>query len=619
MRDWLITPGPRRDIPLLMLLLLVLYVGLANHAPFGSSNRYYEAAREMVELGDWTMPHLSYAPYLEKPPLVYWMGAAARLLGDHPLIANLPSLLATMVSIIATYLWGYWWRGPGIGLGAAALLLGTSFAQAMSGVLGTDTLLAACVGMAWVWWWRWDNCGRLKSAYLWGFYLAVALGWLAKGPIALALPAAAIGLYVLLGGGWSSVLRTLAHMKPWWGMVIILALNSPWTLALWLRDPRLVEFFYLRINLDAFTTGTYNHAAPWHFYFPILAGTLTPFTLFALPMLILALGQTVRSVRFQRYAWTANAPKDPTLLFLACVVMGCFLLLSISSAKLGTYLMPIMPAIMLLLADQISRWTTTPRWITAIFALQVVVMVIALALAPLVILTADEAAEQGQHLIFAGIKIAQGPDLTQIDWQEIGPIFFAVALLLLALIGGLCASLLNRFRLALGLLGSGMAVALTIGIPTVERLVPHRDSTNLISELRAHGGDDQNVPPAQRDKVIIHETSVHDYELLLALGRRAIIYGKAREVGLGHFVEVTPHNLPAPGPGQPLNNPYEVSGNNTVHPWLWSDQQLLDAWRGPERIWLIGDASLVNELTPLGIKVHIISPLRRKALMSNQP
>ena len=203
MRAWLSIPGPRRDIPLLMLALVILYIGIANHGPFGSSNRYYEAAREMVELGDWTVPHLAYAPYLEKPPLVYWLGAAARSLGDHPLITNLPSLLATLVSIVATYMWGYWWRGAAVGLGAAALLLGTSFTQAMAGVLTTDPLLAGCLAVAWVLWWRWDNTGRLSHKLLAGFYLAVAVGWLAKGPIALALPAAAIGLYALLSGGWS--------------------------------------------------------------------------------------------------------------------------------------------------------------------------------------------------------------------------------------------------------------------------------------------------------------------------------------------------------------------------------------------------------------------------------
>lgn len=619
MRAWLTTPGPRRDLPLLALVLLVLYLAIANHGPFGSSNRYYEAAREMVELGDWTVPHLGYAPYMEKPPLVYWLGAAARLLGDHPLLTNLPSLLATLVSIFATYLWGCWWRGPGLGLGAAALLLGASFTQAMAGVLTTDPLLAACLAVAWVLWWRWDHAGRGSFTPLAGFYLAVAIGWLAKGPIALALPAAAIGLYALLGGGWSAVLRTLVQMRPWWGVATILLINLPWTLALWARDPRLVEFFYLRINLDAFVAGNYNHPAPWHFYLPVLAACLTPFTIVAFPLLVQTMGQVLARVRFQRYAWTATPAPDATRLFLACVVLGCFLLLSASSAKLGTYLMPIMPAVMLLLADHIARWTTTPRWVTVLFTAQAALFVVVGAVGMGVLFDARSGIEPGHDLLLAGFRLVPASDLSQLDLRQSTPLLLALGLLLLAASASIGVALRGRFRLALGLLAGGMALALGIAIPTSERLVPHRELTALIDELRARGGDDPALPPAQRARVAIHASSVHDYELLLALKRRAIIYGHARETGLGHFIEVTAPDVPQPGPGQPIHHPYEVSGNNTVHPWLWSDDELVAAWRGPTRVWLIGEISLVKQLDHLGVTAHVIMQIRHKALLSNQP
>ena len=179
-----------RDLTLLGLALLMIYLLTANHGPLGSSTRYYEAAREMVELGDWVVPHLAYVPYVEKPPLVYWLGASARLLGDHPLLINLPSLLATLVMISATYLFGREWRNRQVGLTAAGLLLGATMTQVFSGVLLTDPLLAAALSVGWLLWWRWDQQGRTRFAPLLGFYVVVAIGWLAKGPVALALPAA---------------------------------------------------------------------------------------------------------------------------------------------------------------------------------------------------------------------------------------------------------------------------------------------------------------------------------------------------------------------------------------------------------------------------------------------
>ena len=74
--------------------------------------RYAEIAREILLLRDWLIPHLNLFPYLEKPPLVYWLTAASfKVLGQSELAARLPSAAAALGGVLLAYglartLWG---------------------------------------------------------------------------------------------------------------------------------------------------------------------------------------------------------------------------------------------------------------------------------------------------------------------------------------------------------------------------------------------------------------------------------------------------------------------------------------------------------------------------------
>ncbi len=624
-----------RDLSLLALALLVIYLLTAGHGPLGSATRYYEAAREMVELGDWVVPHLAYVPYVEKPPLVYWLGAGARLLGEHPLLLNLPSLLATLVMVGATYLFGRQWRDRWVGLTAAGLLLGACTTQVFAGVLLTDPLLAAALSVGWLFWWRWDHQGRTQLVQLLGFYLAVAIGWLAKGPVALALPGAAIALYALLRGGVFGVGTTLWAMKPWWGVAVIVAVNLPWTLALWWRDPRLVEFFYLRINFDAFVHGNYNHPGPWHYYGPILAGCLAPFTILALPMLAQVTYRclaTLRTLSQWRDGWRVggvSTTTDTTQLFLVSVVFGTLIFLSLSSAKLGSYLMPTMPAVMLLLADVIGRWKSVPRWVTVVVVAQAAVVMLVVVLAPMVVLAVHESLEAGAPLVLAGVTFVAEPGLREVDWSYTPRLLGALAALGMAVLASVVAVMSGRVRLALGSLALGTTCVLALLLPVIDRLAPNRDATPLVATMLMKMAEDAaeagrapeestGAASASEPLVLLHNSTIHEYELLLALRRPVGVWREARETGLGFFIQANPTS-PLPGPGQPLMNPYQVNGDNTVHPRLWTDQRLREAWQGRERVWLFANASTTTELTALGLTPYIIAQARRKALISNRP
>jgi 4-amino-4-deoxy-L-arabinose transferase-like glycosyltransferase len=607
------------DVLGLTVLMVGIYLLIANHPPLGSATRYYEAAREMVETGDWVVPQLAYAPYVEKPPMVYWAGAACRGISEHPFMTSLPSLMASLLSVLVIYLFGCQWRNRMVGLTAAGLLLGATFSQVMSSVLTTDPLLAGLLTLATYCWWIWDTGGQFRSRWLYGFYFLIALGWLTKGPIALALPAAGIALFAFLRGGVTSILSTLIRMRPWWGIFIIIAVNAPWTYVLFERDPRLVEFFYVHINYDAFVHGTYNHPGAWWYYAPIILACLAPYSLILVPLIGQTLWRCARSLRWLKDGFRTTIATDVTQLFLGCMICGPLLLLTISSSKLATYLLPLSPFLLLLAADAMNVWSKPPRWVIIVVTFQAVIIALAVSLIPIVLIAIHESLEQGHALILFGLTLAKEPQLQDIDWSYSSHLVAAGGCLLLAAIASVITIMRDQLRWSLASLAIGVTAVLALLLPTFDNLSPKHDITSLAKIIIRQRQSADASTPQSGDLILVHDSAVHDYELLLTLKHRVGIYGSARETGVGHFVQAHPDTTPLPGPGQPINHAYDVSGTNTTHPWLWSDKLLIADWTSPRRVWLVADATLADELKRLKLTFFIIDRARRKALFCNQP
>ena len=136
----------------------------------------------MFERHDWITPMLGGQPWLEKPPLYYWQAMMFyALFGVHDWVARLPSVLDATVLVLAMYFFLRRFRN-GSELDGALIAASCAGITAYAHAASTDMPLAAAFTVGMLGWWTWRESG--KRVYLAVFYASMALGTLAKGPVA---------------------------------------------------------------------------------------------------------------------------------------------------------------------------------------------------------------------------------------------------------------------------------------------------------------------------------------------------------------------------------------------------------------------------------------------------
>jgi 4-amino-4-deoxy-L-arabinose transferase-like glycosyltransferase len=300
-------------------------------------SRYAEIPRQMFVEDSWLVPVLHGEPYLDKPPLLYWlvMGSYS-LCGVHDWAARLVPCLASFLTIAVTFFWGRRVLGPRGGFLAGAIIaLSVRFIY-LSRMVTMDSLLCLCVVAA------------LAAAHLamWGdrFYcrrwfasaVACGLGVLTKGPVALALVVCPILVF--------SFLVPKGRRPPIWawltyvGLALVVAM--PWYLAVTASDPAFIEYFFWKHNVERFVT-PFDHQEPFWFYLPEILGGMLPWTLL-LPWIVYKL--------FRRRELDTRA----TLFLVAGV--WCVLFFSLAGCKRPSYVLPAMPLLALALASYVDSW-----------------------------------------------------------------------------------------------------------------------------------------------------------------------------------------------------------------------------------------------------------------------
>ena len=338
----------------------LFFYGLGSFGLVGADEpRYAQVAREMLDRHDWITPTLQGKPWLEKPPLYYWQAMASYRVGRALLpaqdqdndgvtdqTARLPAAFDAAAMIAAIYFFLRRFR-PGSEEDGALITAGSAAVIGFARAAATDMPLAATFTIALLGWYAWHE--SKKRIYLAAFYVFLALGTLAKGPIAPALAAVIILIFAAARRDWRAALRTL------WipGIALFCAVVLPWYVAVQLHNPEFFRVFILEHNFARFSQDVYHHRQPFWFYVPILLLSLMPWTLW----LILAIVERARLIWSEGKSAVSN-PEDSWQLFLLIWLLVPVVFFSASQSKLPGYILPAIPAGALLVSEYLAARRT---------------------------------------------------------------------------------------------------------------------------------------------------------------------------------------------------------------------------------------------------------------------
>jgi 4-amino-4-deoxy-L-arabinose transferase-like glycosyltransferase len=328
---------------LLLLCFFTFFLGLGRQAITDSDEAYYaEASREMVETGDWLTPRFNYENRWQKPVLYYWLTAATFLVtGPTALGARLWSAAAGLGLVLLAWAVARQASGRSDASWLAGAIVATCFGYfAMARAALPDLPLTFCItlgiwaalraadaprdsGMAAKWW-------ALAG-------LGAGLGFLLKGPVALAVPA-----IVLLPIVWRE--RRRMRIDPRGvalAALVFAAVGLPWYVVMWREHGNAyLQSFFVGDNIERFATERFNDARPFWFYLPVVLGGMIPWSLYLIDASGRGLAGVIRRTRVLT---------DPEWRLLLWALMP-LLFYTLSVGKQPRYILPILPPLAVLLA-----------------------------------------------------------------------------------------------------------------------------------------------------------------------------------------------------------------------------------------------------------------------------
>jgi 4-amino-4-deoxy-L-arabinose transferase-like glycosyltransferase len=333
--DWLLLAG---------FCGFLFFFGLGNFGLVGADEpRYAQVAREMLARHDLITPTLGGKPWLEKPPLYYWQAMLAyAMFGVSDWAARLPSAVDATLMVVAIFFFLRRFR-PACHLDGALMTASTAGVIGFARAASTDMPLAATFTIALLAWYAW--CETDAQRYLALFYVFLALGMLAKGPVA---PFLAAVIIVSFAAGKSDY-RLLRRSLWMPGILLFCVFALPWYIAVQLRNPEFFRIFLLQHNLARFGTNQYHHPAPFWYYVPVVLLGLVPWTVFVAAALV----ESVRASWAERREMFQSEDAMNAFLVIWLVVPTIFF--SLSQSKLPGYIVPALPAGALLLAEHVRR------------------------------------------------------------------------------------------------------------------------------------------------------------------------------------------------------------------------------------------------------------------------
>ncbi|HEF5787410.1 4-amino-4-deoxy-L-arabinose transferase [Burkholderia multivorans] len=333
-------------LPLNRIVLVLLLVAFAviwftplgmRHLIPSDEGRYAEMAREMFVTGDWITPRYNGYKYFEKPPLQTWLNALTfAWFGIGEWQARLYTALASFAGVLLVGFTGARLFNPLSGFLAAVVLACSPYWNLMGHFNALDMGLA--------FWMALSLCALLLAqrpglrpatvrGWMWVCWAAMAFAVLSKGLVGVILPGAVLVLYTLIARDWALWKRLYLVS----GLVIFFAIATPWFVLVQQRNPEFFNFFFIVQQFRRYLTPEQNRPGPFYYFVPVLLVGFLPWL----------------SVAWQSVRHALRMPRQPNgfspMLVLLIWSAFIFLFFSASHSKLISYVLPVAPALALII------------------------------------------------------------------------------------------------------------------------------------------------------------------------------------------------------------------------------------------------------------------------------
>ena len=340
----------KRAFLLLFLAIVAFYLFGLGHLPLVGPDepRYAQVAREMFLRNDPVTPTLGGYTWFEKPALLYWlMFTSYKLFGVSEFSARLGPAICGLLTVLAVWILGRQiertelygvaqWSAVALAtsLGMIVFARGASF-----DIVVTMTLTWSLVFFALH---EFSAFQKKKKLLLAGFYAAIGLSLLAKGLIGLVIPFAVVALYYLLRRRRPprDVVVSLI-----WGLPIVLLVAATWYAPVIMRHGwSFIDEFFIQHHFARYVSNKYQHRQPFFFFFLIIILLTLPWTSFLIDSLL----------RIRSWVWRGDEPISRIRVFAFCWFIFPMLFFSFSGSKLPGYILPVLPAVSLLVGERLA-------------------------------------------------------------------------------------------------------------------------------------------------------------------------------------------------------------------------------------------------------------------------
>jgi len=316
---------------LVALCSIIFLVNLGGWDLWGPDEpRYAQVAKEMMESGNWAVPHLNSKVYPDKPPVFFWLITLSSIVKGEvtSFTARFPSAIAAVLGIFLTYLLGSKLYNLRAGF-ISALVLATTVEYFWLGHRANiDMTLTLFILSALLFFYQ--GYQKPRKRYYYFFYLSMALATLTKGPVGFILPSLTVIFYLSLRKDFNVLKKVFFN----WGVLLFWVVILAWLIPACMQGGKSYSDEILFNQILGRVYNSWSHKAPFYYYFLRLPPIMLPWFFF-LPSAFI-------------YFFIRRKKIEADYLFPTVWFTTIFVFFTLCSGKRELYMLPLFPAFALM-------------------------------------------------------------------------------------------------------------------------------------------------------------------------------------------------------------------------------------------------------------------------------